>query len=106
MPLFIACFSGWNDFVEARIASWENLYLDWLEAAEPSDIEVVHFEELQASDEAMTETLRRVTKFLGISPEHQEHRLACLLRYQDGRFKRRKRRAGVGWWFSGETETR
>lgn len=79
------CFVDWDHFVRVKIASWENLYLDWLHEAESEDIHVIHFETLKQD---LVSSLRALVQFMEL--EVDEGRLKCTWRNNEGNFHRKK----------------
>lgn len=75
----------WDHFVRVKIASWENLYLDWLHEAESEDIHVIHFETLKQD---LVSSLRALVQFMEL--EVDEGRLKCTWRNNEGNFHRKK----------------
>ena len=76
--------SDWNHFARFQSLCWMNTTLDWLMFQGP--VHLVFYEDLLDN---LPEEMRRILEFLDITIEEKD--FACMLRYKDGIYKRRKR---------------
>ena len=77
---------GWDHFVEVKIQSWEDFYLDWLEEADPDNIHVIFFELIS---ENLKDVLLDIVEFLDIN-DPSERRLDCVMKHSEGKFHRER----------------
>ncbi|CAL4075854.1 unnamed protein product, partial [Meganyctiphanes norvegica] len=74
----------WEKFVNNKATAWMNTTLDWLKFEGP--LHLVFYEDLLDN---LPEEMRRILEFLDI--EVDDASFDCMLRHQDGIYKRRKR---------------
>merc|ERR1712062_466171 len=74
----------WEEFVKVEIADWVSLALSWSLTAD--QLHVVHYEQIR--EDPMKE-VKKIINFLNI--EEDPGRLKCLLKYQNGFFKRKSK---------------
>ncbi|XP_069987402.1 WSCD family member AAEL009094 isoform X1 [Penaeus vannamei] len=74
----------WSKFVTNKAISWMNTTLDWLKFDGP--LHLVFYEDLLDN---LPEEMRRILEFLDL--EVSESNFDCMMRHQDGIYKRRKR---------------
>ncbi|XP_071538969.1 WSCD family member AAEL009094-like isoform X2 [Panulirus ornatus] len=74
----------WEKFVTNKALSWMNTTLDWLKFEGP--LHLVFYEDLLDN---LPEEMRRILEFLEL--EVSDSNFECMIRHQDGIYKRRKR---------------
>ncbi|KAK7077705.1 hypothetical protein SK128_026379 [Halocaridina rubra] len=74
----------WEKFVTNKALAWMNTTLDWLKFDGP--LHLVFYEDLLDN---LPEEMRRILEFLDL--EVSESNFDCMIRHQDGIYKRRKR---------------